>query len=127
MCFGSTPRRRAAYMRRRATSTSRTAPRAHGNHLGREHVPDAELLAEPDQERVHPGRVGVGQLRDVADPHQHLGRGVARPDLHVPVERRRETEADGLDHRIDDVGASQRLEVRDAPVQRVELLRASPG
>ena len=30
MCFGITPRRSAAYMSRRATSTSRTAPRAQG-------------------------------------------------------------------------------------------------
>ena len=97
------------------------------DHLGREDVADAQLLAEPDQERVHPGRVGVGQLGDVADPHQHLGTGVPRADLHVAVERRREPEADGLDHRIDDVGAAQRLEVGDGPVQGVEILRACPG
>ena len=121
-----------AALARRVHEAARHVDLPHGaprprDHLGREHVPDAELLAEPDQERVHPGRVGVGQLGDVADPHQHLGPGVPRPDLHVPVERRREPEADRLDDRVDDVGAAQRLQMGDGPVQGVEILRRCPG
>ena len=123
MCFGSTPRRRAAYMRRRATSTSRTAPRAHGmtSVVRTWRMPSS--WQNPIRSAFMPGRVGVGQLRDVADAHQDLDGRVARADLHVAVEGRREPEADRLDDRIDDVGPAERLEVGDAPVQGVELGR----
>ena len=57
------------------------------DHLGRQDVADAQLLAEADQQGVEPGGVGDGQLGDVPDPHQHLGGRVPGAHLDVPFER----------------------------------------
>ena len=40
------------------------------DHFGREHGADAGLLADGEQQRVDAGRVGAGELGDVADAHQ---------------------------------------------------------
>ena len=90
--------------------------------LGGEHVANPELLAEPDQQRVDPRGIGVGQLGEVADPHQHLGRGVALANAHVPVERGREAGGDRLEDRIHDVGTADAVEVGDVPIERLQAL-----
>ena len=70
-----------------------------GDHLGREHGANAELLADGDEQRVDAGGVGGGELGDVADAHQHLGVGIAPARLGVALERGHEAEADRLDDR----------------------------
>ena len=77
------------------------------DHLGGEHRANAELLADGDEHRVHAGRIRSGELRDVADPHHHLGGGPAPPRLGVALQRRGEAESDRLDHRVDEVGDTE--------------------
>ena len=52
-----------------------------GNDFGREHGANAQLLAHGNQQRVHAGRIRRGQLGEIADPHQHLGRRPPPPAL----------------------------------------------
>ena len=90
--------------------------------LGREDVADAELLAEADQQRGDARRVGLGELGEVADAHEHLGVRVAAAHLEVAAEARREARADRLDDRVDEVRLAEPLEVGDRLVEAVEVL-----
>ena len=90
--------------------------------LGREDVADAELLAEPDQQRGHPRGVGLGQLGEVADPHEHLRVRMAPAHLEIAAEARREPHADRLDDRVDEVRLAEPFEVGDRRVEAVEVL-----
>ena len=70
-----------------------------GDDLGGEHGPYAGLLADRQQQRVHAGGVGTGQLGDVPDAHQLGRRRIAPVDLGVALEGCHEAEADRLDDR----------------------------
>ncbi len=59
-------------------------PARPADHLGGQHRPDANLLAEADQQRGDPGGVGLGELGQIADPHQHLCDRMPAADLDVP-------------------------------------------
>ena len=69
------------------------------DHLGRQHGANAELLTGGNEERVDSGGVGRGQLREIANAHQHLGVWKSPPDFGVPFERCHEPEADRLQDR----------------------------
>ena len=69
-----------------------------------------------------PVRVGLGQLGEVADAHEHLGVRVAAAHLEVAAEARREARADRLDDRVDEVRLAEPLEVGDRRVEAVEVL-----
>ena len=92
------------------------------DHLGGEHVADAELLAEADQQRGDPRAVGLGQLGEVADPHEHLRLGMAPAHLEVAPEAGREAGADRLDDRVDEIGLAEPFEVGDGRLEAVEVL-----
>ncbi len=47
----------------------------------------AQLLADGDQDGVHAGGVGAGELGDVADAHHLLGLGVPPPHLGIALEK----------------------------------------
>ena len=66
-----------------------------------QHAADADFLAEAEQQHIDAGRIDVGQLGQVADAHQHLGVGIAAAHFQIAAQRRGETEANRLDHRID--------------------------
>ena len=90
--------------------------------LGGQHVADAELLAEADQHGVDAGGVGLGQLGQVADPHEHLDVGVAAADLQVAPEAGGEARADRLDDRVDEERLAELPQVGDGPVQAVQVV-----
>ena len=90
------------------------------DHLGRQHGADAELLADGDHHGVHAGRVGGGELGEVADAHQHLGVWVSPPNFSVPLERRHEAEADRLEDRVDQIWDVQPRQFLEAGLERVE-------
>jgi hypothetical protein len=91
--------------------------------LGGQHVADAELLAEAEQQRVDAGGVRLGELGQVADAHEHLGVGVAPADLQVAAEARGEARADRHDDRVDEERLAEPAQVRDGHVEAVEILR----
>ena len=90
--------------------------------LGGQHVADPELLAEADQHRVDAGGVGLGQLGQVADAHEHLDVRVAAADLEVAAEARGEAGADRLDDRVDEERLAELLQVGDRRVEAVEVV-----
>src|SRR5881409_1028692 len=108
-------------MSRRATSISRTAPRAQGitSVVRTARTPSSWQTAE---QGVHARRVRGGELGDVADPHEERRVGVAPTRLGVPFERTHEPEPDRLDDGVDEVGDPPLLERGDAPLQRLESL-----
>ena len=93
------------------------------DHLGGQHRADADLLAEADQQRGHPGRVGLGELGQVADPHQHLGLGMAAANLDVARQRRGEAGVDRGQDRVEQVGAAELLHPGRHPAEAVEVVR----
>jgi hypothetical protein len=58
--------------------------------LGGQHRADADLLAETDQQCGDPGRVGLRQLGQIPDPHQHLGVGTTAADVNKRVDAERQ-------------------------------------
>ena len=90
--------------------------------LGGQHVADPELLAEADQQRVDAGRVGLGELGQVADAHEHLGVRVAAAHLEVAPEARGEAGADRLDDRVDEERLAELAQVGDGRVEAVEVV-----
>ena len=90
--------------------------------LGGQHVADAELLAEAEQQRVHAGGVRLGELGQVADAHEHLGVGVAAARLEVAAEARGEARADRHDDRVDEERLAEPAQVRDGRVEAVEVV-----
>src|SRR5262249_49954926 len=62
---------------------------------------NTDFLTEAEQQHVQTRRVGVRQLRQISDAHQHLRGGVAAAHFEITTQRGRETETDRLKDRID--------------------------
>ena len=90
------------------------------DHLGRQDRPDSHLGAEAEETNIHAGRVDVGELGEIADPHHHLGLGVALADVEIAAEARGETEADRLEDRIEAVGDAGSVEPTDRGLKAFE-------
>ena len=88
--------------------------------LGGQDGPHAQLLTYGDQQCVHSRRIGCGQFREVADPHQHFRHGILPPDFRVPFERGHEAEADRLEDRVDEIADAPLFQLLEAGLQRVE-------
>ena len=56
---------------------------------------------KPSSSTLIAGRIGVGQLGQVADAHHHFGIGIAAADFEIAAQAGGEAEADRLEHRID--------------------------
>ena len=94
--------------------------------LRREHAANAQLLAEAEQHDVDGGRVGVGQLGEIADAHHHFGIRIALADLQIAAQAAGEAEADRLEHRIDSQPHAGRRQLFDRFVesgQRARIVR----
>jgi hypothetical protein len=88
------------------------ADRAAGpvDHLRCQYAPDAEFLAEAEEERVDADTVDFRQLSEIADAHHHLGVGVTASDFEVAAEAGGEAERDRLQDGVDakrDAGAGE--------------------
>ncbi len=95
-----------------------------GDDLSREDRPDAEFLAEPQQEDVDGGGIGVGHFGEVADAHEHLGIGVAAADFEISPETRSEPATDRFEDRVEalrDVFGGEELY---RVVERLQILRS---
>ena len=68
-------RRGVAYMMRRGEIVLLDGAARVRAHLHHEHVPDVELRGDAEQHGGDAGRVGVGELGEIAGAHQHLGLG----------------------------------------------------
>ncbi len=88
--------------------------------FGRQHTADAEFLAKTKQQDIDAGRVGIGQLGEVANAHHHGITGILLACLEVSPQRGGETEGDRFDHRIDAKADVARLQIADCIRQRVE-------
>ena len=97
------------------------APRPVDDLRGQD-VADPELLTEAEQHRRDPGRVGLGELGQVADPHEHLDVGVPAAHVQVAAEARGEARADRLDDRVDEERLAELLQVGDGRVEAVEVV-----
>ena len=93
-----------------------------GDDLGGEHGAHAGLLRDGEEQGVHPGGVGAGELGDIPDPHQLPRLGVAPVGLGVALERCREPEADRLDDRVDEIADPPPLERLDRRGQGLDPL-----
>ncbi len=93
------------------------------DHLSGQHRADPDLLAEADQQRRDPGRVGLGQLGQIADSHQHFGPGVAATNLDIAGKRCREAGVDWSQDRVEQVRPLEFLHPGGQPVQAVEVVR----
>jgi hypothetical protein len=83
---------------------------AHGaarpaDDLGRQHVVDAQLGGDAGHHGVDADAVGVGELGEVAEAHEHLGLGVPATRLVEAPERLGEAEAERVEDRIEHVRA----------------------
>ncbi len=87
-------------------------------HLHHEHVLDVQLRGNAEQNRGDAGRIGVGQLGEVAGAHQHLGIGTLAPHLGVALKRRHEAEIDGVEHGIDEIGPALGVERVHGAIER---------
>ena len=83
---------------------------------------DSDFLADGQQNGVHPGGIGAGELGDVADAHELPGIRIAAPNLGVSLERGHEAEADRLNDGIDEVRDTPGFQALDARVQRLQTL-----
>jgi len=84
------------------------------------------LLAEPQQQHVHARRVDVGQLGQIADPHQHLRRRVSTSNLQVAAQTGRQAKPDRLQNGVDAKwhrGGRQEFDVLVQTRQRTDLVR----
>ena len=112
-------------MMRRASSASRTARAAMGADLDHQDVADRELGDHAHQRHGDAGRVGVGELGEVADAHQDLDLGQAPTQLVIADDRVREPEMDRVEDRV----GEERPAGREQPLahgdQAVEI--AVPG
>ena len=90
------------------------------DHRRGQDAPHAEFLAEPDEEGVHPGGVDVGQLGQVADPHQRRGFRPSSSSLGIAHQAGGEAEADRLEDRVDPVSNPSGFEEIDGRVEAVE-------
>ena len=75
-------------------------------HLHHQHVADVQLRGDAQQHRGDAGRVGVGQLGQIAGAHQHLGLGPLAAQLGVALERGGEAEMDRIEHRVGKICAA---------------------
>ena len=64
-------------MRRAMSCSSYGAPRMRA-HLHHEHIPDVQLRGDAEQHGGDAGRVGVGELGEIAGAEQDLGLAAAR-------------------------------------------------
>ena len=71
--------------------------------LHHEHVLDVQLRGDAEQHGGDAGGVGVGQLGEIAGPHQHLGVGTLAPHLRITLERLHEAEIDRIEHGVDEI------------------------
>ncbi len=90
------------------------------DHRGGQHAPNTQLLAEADEQRVHSGRVHVGELGQVADAHEDRRVGISPSDFQVAAQRSGESKSDRLENGVDAIGDSPSVEVFNRPVQAVE-------
>jgi len=90
--------------------------------LGREHVVDAQLGHDPGHEGVDADAVGVGELREVPQPHEDRRLGVTAACLAVAFDGRREAEAEWVKDRVEDVRDPGRLDRGAIALERVEPL-----
>ena len=86
----------------------------------RQDTSNLELLTEPEQDRVHPGGIHVGQLGQVADAHHHRGLGIAAANFDITAERGREAKADRLEDRVDAKGHALSAEEFDRLIEAFE-------
>ena len=102
-------------MRRRATSISRTTPRAHGitSVVRIALTPTSWQIAM--RTAFTPVVSALVELGQIADPHHLRDFGIPAVNLGIAFERGHEAEADRFDDRIDEIGDTrlfQRVECR---------------
>ena len=88
-----------------------------GDDLGGEDVLDPQLGHDAHQQGVYPGTVGIGQLGDVADAHQHLLLWKTAAGFKIARDRLGEAKHQGIDYRVDDVGHAPGFEAFDVAFQ----------
>ena len=93
------------------------------DHLRRQHAPHAPLLAQPGEQKVHPRRVHLRQLRQIADSHHHLTVWPFRAGTGIPLQRRGETKSNWLQYRVDSERSIGILQEGDRLAERVPVAR----
>ena len=96
------------------------APRMRA-HLHHEHVLDVQLRGDAEQHGGDAGRVGVGELGEIAGAEQHLGIGPVAPDLRVALERFHESEIDGIEHGVGEIGTTFLVERVHGAIERGKI------
>ncbi len=89
--------------------------------LHAEHVADAKLGADAEEQGRDAERIGVGQLGEVARAHQDFHFRPEPPELSIAKERGGEAEMDGIEDRIGEIAEPPRLGGIDRPQQRIEV------
>ena len=90
-------------------------------HLHHQHVLDVQLRGDAQQNGGDAGRVGIGELGEIAGAHQHLGLGPLAPHLRVALERLHEAEIDRIEHGIDEIFAPLGVERIHGAVERGQV------
>ena len=96
-------------------------PAAMRADLDHQDVADRQLRDHAHERHGDAGGVGVGELGEVAHPHQHLGLGQAAPQLVVAHDRGREAEMDRVEDRVGEERPARRSSRSQAGDQAVEL------
>ena len=89
-----------------------------GAHLHHEHIPDAQLRGDAEQHGGDPGRIGVGELGEIAGAEQDLALRPLAPKLGIALERGHETEIDGIEDGVGEIGAAFLVERVHGAIER---------
>src|SRR5579872_7492339 len=87
-----------------------------------EHLADAELGDHAEEQGIDPGGVGIGELGDIADPHEDTRTGQAAAKFGITQERGGEAEGNGGEDRIGDEGAAFLQEPLTGAIKRGEII-----
>src|SRR5688500_17284790 len=66
-----------------------------------EYAADAKLFAKAEQHDVHRRRIGIGELREIANTHHQFGIRVAIANFDVATQAGGKAKADRLNDRVD--------------------------